>query len=136
MVFPLNLGLQKARLPLILVKMYDTDICLLLDTGSSVNLLDERIFDYFQEILPEIDLSQDTQKTVSLYGTSEGVRVNIPFTFENQEYNEPFISSDLCPAAFDKISDETGMRIHGILGTNFLMKHEWVLDFKKMEVYS
>ena len=61
------------------------------------------------------------------------VTVNIPFTFENQEYIEPFTCSNTTEA-FEQIEKESGIRIHGILGNHFFLKHGWILDFEKIEV--
>jgi hypothetical protein len=59
----------------------------------------------------------------------------IPFTFEQQEYSEPFVCSDTS-ASFEMIENESGIRIYGILGNHFFLKHGWILDFEKMKVYN
>ena len=66
--------------------------------------------------------------------TKKGITVNIPFTFENQDYNEPFTCSNTTEA-FEQIEKESGIRIYGILGNHFFLQRGWVLDFEKIEVY-
>jgi hypothetical protein len=130
MTFPLNYGLSKTGLPLIVVKIFDHDICLLLDTGSNQNIIDERIYKHFRDKLPETDQSKEV---LTFNGTTGGAEIMLPFVFENQQYNEPFVSSNT--EAFDAVESETGIRIYGILGNHFFLKHGWILDFDKIEVY-
>ena len=40
MTFPLNYGLSKTGLPLIVVKLFERNICLMFDTGSNRNIID------------------------------------------------------------------------------------------------
>ena len=132
MNFPLNHGLHKTGLPLIVVKLFEHDICLMLDTGSNQNIIDNGIYEHFRD---KLTTSESSGEILSLHGISEkGVSVNLPFTFENQEYNEPFTCSNTSEA-FEQIENESGIRIYGILGNHFFLKHGWVLDFERIEVY-
>ena len=130
--FPLTYSLSKTGLPLIDVKSFDIDICLLLDTSSNINIIDERIYEYLKDKLPE---TEEHKNIGALYGMGEGVLINLPFTFESQEYNELFVTSVVLPSAIERVYNEAGIRVHGILGNLFFLKHGWILDFKKMEVY-
>jgi len=140
MTFPLHYGLSKTGLPLIAVKIFDhdtsysvqsTSICLMLDTGSNRNIIDSRIYDHFKDILKP---SETSSEVFTLNGTASGITIDIPFTFENQDYQEPFMCTENTDA-FDKIYEESSIQIHGILGNHFFLKHGWVLDFEKIEVY-
>lgn len=31
-----------------------------------------------------------------------------------------------------QIQEETGMQIHGILSTNFLLENKWIIDFENL----
>ena len=133
MNFPLNHGLHKAGLPLIVVKLFGNDICLMLDTGSNQNIIDESIYEHFKD---KLTTSESSGEIIGLNGvsTKKGVKVNLPFTFENQEYEEPFVCSNTTEA-FDAIEKESGIRIYGIIGNHFFLEHGWILDFEKIEVY-
>ena len=129
--FPLNYGLSKTGLPLIVAKIFDNDVCLMLDTGSNRNIIDSRIYDLFKDkLIP----SETSSEVITLNGAATGTTIEVPFNFENQDYNEPFICTEIVDA-FDKIHEESGIQIHGILGNNFFLKHGWVLDFEKIIVY-
>ncbi|MCL2858809.1 MAG: hypothetical protein FWF42_03865 [Streptococcaceae bacterium] len=130
MTFPLNYGLSKTGLPLIVVKLFGNDICLMLDTGSNRNIIDHRIYDYFKEKLKQPETSSEVY---TLNGVSSGITTNIPFSFEEHDYLEPFLCSEIADT-FDKINEESGIQIHGILGNKFFIKNGWVLDFDKLEL--
>ena len=131
MTFPLNYGLSKTGLPLIVVKIFEHDICLMLDTGSNRNIIDNRIYDHFKEKLNQPATSSEVY---TLNGTTTGITIEIPFSFEKNNYSEPFICSEIADT-FDKINEESGIQIHGLLGNNFFLKHGWVLDFDKVTVH-
>ena len=131
MTFPLNYGLSKTGLPLIVVKLFDHDICLMLDTGSNRNIIDQRIYDHFKDRLKQ---SETSDEVCTLNGTATGITIDVPFNFEEHDYLEPFLCTEMADA-FDKINEESGIQIHGILGNHFFLKYGWVLDFERIEVY-
>ena len=134
MTFPLEHGLNKASLPAILVNIFDYNICLLLDTGSNQNAIDRRVYEHFIDRFTNQQKKQQNLET--FYGTEAKAKANILFTLDNQEYEDFFIPTDIFPEIFDKVCNETGLRIHGILGNNFFLKYEWIIDFKNKEVYN
>jgi len=131
MTFPLNYGLSKTGLPLIVVKIFGCDVCLMLDTGSNRNIIDHRIYDHFKDKLKQ---SKSSSEVYTLNGTAKGITIDVPFCFEEHDYFEPFLCTEMTET-FDKIHDESGIQIHGILGNHFFLKHGWVLDFEKVTVY-
>ena len=131
MTFPLNHGLYKTGLPLIVAKLFSNDICLMLDTGSNRNIIDHRIYDHFKE---KLNKSSTSSKVHTLNGAAAGITVDVTFSFEGDDYQEPFLCTEASDT-FDKIHDEDGIQIHGILGNHFFLKHGWVLDFERIEVY-
>jgi len=131
MTFPLKYGLSKTGLPLIVVKIFEQNVCLMLDTGSNRNIIDYRIYDHFKDRLKQSDTSDEVY---TLNGAATGIVVDVPFCFEEYGYHEPFLCTEIADA-FDKINEETGIQIHGILGNHFFLKHGWVLDFETITVY-
>ena len=132
MTFPLTYGLSKTGLPLIVVKVFDQNLCLMLDTGSNRNIIDNRFYEHFKDRLKP---SETSSEVFTLNGTAAGMTVEVPFTFEEKDYQEPFICTEQTDA-FNKIHEESGIQIHGIVGNNFFLKHGWVLDFEKVELYN
>ena len=130
MTFPLNYGISKTGLPLIVVKLFEHNICLMLDTGSNRNIIDNRIYNHFKDQLKQPATSSEFY---TLNGATAGIAINIPFSFEENNYNKPFLCAEISDT-FDKINEESGIQIHGLLGNNFFLKHGWVLDFEKITV--
>ena len=131
MTFPLTYGIYKTGLPLIVVKLFGNDVCMMLDTGSNRNIIDHRIYDHFKDRLKQ---SETSSEVYTLNGTSAGITIDIPFFFENHFYHEPFLCTETSDT-FDKINEESGIQIHGILGNHFFLKYGWVLDFDRVIVY-
>jgi len=90
----------------------------MLDTGSNNNIIDQRIYDHFRDKF--VQQSTSTSELLTVNGASNGVSIDIPFTFETNEYSEPFICTEMIEA-FDKIKTESGIQIHGIY--QFFLKH-------------
>ena len=134
--YPLNHGLSKVGLPLIVVKMNDKNICFLLDSGATLNLLDKRVHDYFSKY--KLNDAMATTK-ISNFGIdgieTEVTRVELNFKFEKCLFKAKFSIFD-SSTAFDKVEEESGIQIHGILGNEFLLENEWILDYQKIMLYS
>ena len=132
MTFPLTYGIYKTGLPLIVVKLFGKDICWMLDTGSNRNIIDHRIYEHFKDRLKQ---SETSSEVYTLNGAARGITIDVPFCFEDHDYLEPFLCTEMTDT-FDKINEESGIQIHGILGNHFFLKYGWVLDFDKVIVYN
>ena len=130
--YPLSFGLKKTGLPLIVVEINQQNLCFLLDTGSNKNLIDQRVYEFFKELVEAVGSS-------TILGL-EGNKLDTPiiklsFNFESHSYSTNFNVID-STNAFGAIEKESDIQIHGILGNEFFMENEWVLDFEKLTVYS
>ena len=70
----------------------------------------------------------------------EGNIVNNKFcsmnvTYKNQQFVSDFCITDLTQA-FDNVKKESGVQIHGILGSLFFQKYKYILDFGSLIAYS
>ena len=63
------------------------------------------------------------------------LRVNrhLTFNFEGTDYTSSFSVFDGSDA-IRQIQEETGVQIHGILSTDFLVKNKWIIDFDKLTI--
>ena len=128
--YPLTYGLLKAKLPLIPVEVKGNSLCFLLDTGATHNILDSKVASYFEEIITPVGEGN----LISLAGITEAAkRVNLPFTFEGKEYDTIFTVFDTTNS-FEQVEKESGIPIHGLLGTEFLLEHEWTINFETLEL--
>ena len=120
MEFPLYWGLQKTGLPLIVVTCTDDtgttrELCLLIDTGSTNNILFSFVYEHFQKNFKSLD------KQGSIMG------------FEGQNYTSIFSVLDVSDG-MKHIQEESGVQIHGVLGIHFLVDYEWIIDFNELKI--
>lgn len=116
-----------------IVTFYNNNIKLnfLLDTGSNICHINSSILPYIE--YKELD------NTMNIMGM-EGNIVNNKFcsmnvTYKNQQFVSDFCITDLTQA-FDNVKKESGVQIHGILGSLFFQKYKYILDFGSLIAYS
>ena len=103
--------LNQTKLPIIVVEIEDKHLCFILDTGSTCSLIDSNVVEYFK-----VDV------------------VILPFNFEGYTYKPKFCVQPLADA-FKSIEIESGVQIHGLLGTDFLIENKWIINFKELNIY-
>ena len=59
----------------------------------------------------------------------------LTFVYKGKEYEGLFLVGDY-KDHYDMIKREFGVRVHGIIGTDFFKKHQYVIDFAEMVAYS
>lgn len=125
-------SIDTLELPIITVRYNNLNLFFLLDSGSNPNYICANVVDPHRE---EITLADES----SFYGF-DGKEypvsvVKIPFHIGRKKYQGTFyiLSTSI---GFDKIEQETGVKISGIIGTRFFIKNGWVLDFSQGAVYS
>ncbi len=123
-------GLDKTRLPVIPVEVEGKHLCFIIDTGSTCSLIDSNVKEYFKEIITPVG----NHNINGIDGIEHKVDViTLPFSFEGQLYNPKFCVKPLLEA-FKDMEVENGIQVHGILGTDFLIEHKWIIDFNKMQI--
>ena len=129
--YPFSFSMNKTGLPLIAVSIYNKNICLLIDSGSTMNLLDKRVYEYFKDEISVISSSE----LIGIDGIKQYTeRVKLNFTFEDTEYNTHFNLFDTS-LAFNQVEKDSDIQIHGILGNEFLVENEWIIDYEKYSIW-
>lgn len=124
----LLLSISKVQLPLIIVEVKEKFLCLILDTGSTCSLIDSTVVEYFKDIVEPVG----DYCISGIEGTKHKVdMVILPFTFEGQIYKPKFCVKPLLDA-FKGIEDESGIQVHGLIGTDFLLENQWIVDFRTL----
>lgn len=123
-------AMDLAELPVITFYNGDKKINFLLDTGSNISYLNESIVSSL--------VTESTGEESNIIGI-EGNKVNCKICKmiirrKNQEFEEEFSTVDL-DKAFSIVKKESGVQIHGILGSRFFEKYKYVLDFKDYIAY-
>ena len=131
MEFALDFGLQKTGWPLILTSGKLKNICFLIDTGSTHNILFSFVYEHFKE---EFKLLDSAIKTMGIEGQyQEAPVIEATFNFEGIDYTSTFSVLDASDA-IAQVQGETGIQVHGVLGTQFLLENGWSIDFKRLIV--
>lgn len=129
MKFPLTLGLQETGLSLIVTSDKLKNLCFLIDTGATHNILFNYVYEHFKD---EFRVLEEKQKIMGIEGEyKETPVIKATFTFEGIDYTSTFSVLDATDA-IAQVQKETGVQIHGILSTDFLVKNKWILDFDKL----
>lgn len=123
-------AMDLAELPVVTFYNGDKKINFLLDTGSNISYLNESIVSSL--------VTESTGEASNIIGI-EGNKVNCKICKmiirrKNQEFEEEFSIADL-DKAFSIVKKESGVQIHGILGSRFFEKYKYVLDFKDYIAY-
>ena len=128
--YSLSHGLQLTNLPLIVVKIANKNLCFILDTGSTCSLIDSNVVEYFKDIAESIG----DYYISGIDGSRHKVDVIIlPFNFEGYTY-KPKLCVQPLSDAFKEIEEDSGIQVHGLLGTDFLIENKWIIDFNKIEL--
>ena len=132
MYYSLYYGLNNTGLPIILVDIKGKNLCFILDTGSTCSLIDSTVVEYFKDIVEPIG----DYCISGIDGTKRKADVVIlPFNFEGYTYKPKFCVQPLSDA-FKGIEENSGIQIHGLLGTDFLIENKWIIDFKELNTHS
>lgn len=128
MEFPLIFGLQKTGLPLIVTSGKLKNLCFLIDTGATHNVLFAYVYEHFKN---EFIILNGTQNIMGIEGEyKETPIIEGTFNFEGKDYTSAFSVFNATNAVVH-IEEETGVQIHGILGIQFLIENKWVINFDK-----
>lgn len=123
-------GYNLTDLPITTFYQGEVKLNFLLDTGSNNNIINE-------SALKDIKYSE-TNRSANVYGM-DGVNHSCSFYTIDIEYQ-----GFHCPAnfmvcnmetAFGNIKRETGVTIHGILGSRFFKECKSILDFSEFKAY-
>lgn len=109
----------------------DIKLNFLLDTGANRSIIDNSMISScdYEPVGSENSLC-------GLDGVDRVVyNVDIVLNYSGKPYEEVFQVSDM-KAVFDKIKEDKGVTIHGILGNTFFNRYRYVIDFDKYVVYS
>lgn len=123
-------AMDLVELPVVTFMNGDKKLNFLLDTGSNVSYINNSVLSSL--------VHEKTDKEMNTMGI-DGNKVSNQFcrmsvAYKNQVFEEEFSIADL-EEAFSVIKQESGVQIHGILGSKFFEKYKYVLDFKELIAY-
>lgn len=124
-------GMALTELPIVTLYQGEKSFNFLLDTGSNDNVLDKAALKKIKH-LP----SSGIHRLYGIDGNVKEVQVyTISLSYKGRDFVYDYLVHDLS-VAFKQIKDETGVTLHGMLGSKFFNKYKYVLDFDELVAYS
>lgn len=100
----------------------------LLDTGSNLSHINK-------SVLSSINENYEEKESVSVIGINgspmKSSICNLDIKYKDLSFTEEFVVSDL-DTVFSEVKKNTGVQIHGILGSKFFEKYKYIIDFKEL----
>lgn len=123
-------AMDLVELPVVTFYNGDKKLNFLLDTGSNVSYINSSIIPLFDH--EKIDKEMNTIGIEGNKVSNQFCKMSV--TYKNQVFEEEFSIADL-DEAFSVVKQESGVQIHGILGSKFFERYKYVLDFKELIAY-
>lgn len=124
-------GFALTELPIISLYQGENHFNFLLDTGSNDSIIDSNILNKL-----EYDMSDKQNSLIGMEGNKEVVSIcNITLSYNGVDFPYEYNIRDMS-AAFGSIKTESGVTLHGIIGSKFFNKYKYVLDFESLIAYA
>ena len=124
-------SLDLTELPVVTFYNGNKKLNMLLDTGSSECVINK---EYLNEIW-----YIETDKKKELFGMEGKIIVNpiisTVISYSGLKFDVEFLAVDMSQS-FNLIKQESGVTIHGILGSDFFTRYKYILDFDKLMFYT
>ena len=98
------------------------------DTGATESYIDSRVYDFIKDKLQIVE-SKSFARCVDGSEISSEFSAIMKFKVNGNNCKARLSVMKQTPLAFDMIEKEEGIRIHGILGIDFLKSNNLILDF-------
>lgn len=124
-------SMNLTELPIVTFYNGSTKLNFLLDTGANLCVINSRIIDSLN--YKKLD---EKGSVFGMEGNSVDIDyISMDFTYNSKSYSSSFQVVDM-QEAFDRIKQESGVTVHGILGSKFFEEYKYVLDFKELIAYT
>ena len=123
-------ALDLAEVPIVTFLNNGIKLNFLLDTGSSWSIINESVLPSL--VTEKLDAVMNIVAADGNKVPSKFCKMNV--SYKDQEFENDFAIKDL-DEAFGVVKQESGVQIHGILGSDFFQKYKYVLDFKELIAY-
>lgn len=123
-------SMSLTELPVVTFYSGHKKLNLLLDTGSSECIINKTCLGSMWY--------KDTDSYKEVFGmegnTIRNSVISTIISYSGLKFDVDMVAVDMTQA-FDAIKKESGVTIHGILGSNFFSRYKYILDFDKLMFY-
>lgn len=126
------LGLNETGLPIVAVFFKKILLYFVLDSGAHQNVLDIRVYNALKDQLKSLP-SQGNIVGFEGQHIDIAQRFSMKFSLQNHYFEEEFSAMEI--PGFDYMATQTGVRVHGILGSAFFTRHNIILDYNLAKLY-
>lgn len=120
-------SLDLIELPVVTMSSNSKKLHFLLDTGANINIIQEYMLSEL-----EIEDKKESENSVTGFGSTTEIDkcCKITLSYNDLVFREEFEIMDI-----PNLDSYKGIKIHGILGSNFFMKYKYILDFEQKKFY-
>lgn len=120
-------------MPIILLEVGQNKILFLIGIEAIRRIINKTIFKQLNNSF----IHKIPNKTIQISGIEntekQGSVYELKFKIDDQTYIQEFVANSLIEASSEMMKN-SGLQIHGILGTDFLFKNQWIIDFENLEI--
>lgn len=125
-------GLDLTGFPIVTMSNNGTKMNFVLDTGSVHSLINKDIVESL--------IYNETSYVVTISGIDDKHREDEPaitmeLSYKDKTVRGMFVMTDLS-SIFTSVKKETGVQLHGLLGSDFFKQNKYIIDFNEMVAYS
>lgn len=139
-IFPMEIGLKNYGLPVLAIHHENTDAVALVDTGSAANVVSVTCVNQCDL---KCEYTHETDTFKGLKGSSEGNWANVDFHLltlkengvESVPFCDFFMVINQSVAEGYVFNESQHQPIEGIIGSPFMAKQGWTLDFAQKVIY-
>ena len=124
-------SISLVNMPVITFTQGITKLKFLLDSGSDINVICKDSLDKIHSTIADSGNPVEISGVSGSHNSECGVIV--PFTYDTLKFDALFFPVGRMDA-FNDIESKTGVKIDGILGTPFMVKYKYIIDFNKLKV--
>lgn len=120
-----------AGIPIVTFKNGNKYFNFIIDTGATSSLINKSVINEFNA--DKID-GNDVVCGLDPNVEFKSEKFKIQLECDNEKFDVTFGAIDL-DATFNSLQEDSGIYVSGILGSDFLERHKYILDYNKMIIY-
>jgi hypothetical protein len=125
-------ALDLTELPVVTFISKGRKLNFLLDTGANNSILNSSVA---ESMKLQVEEFEGIETNTAGGNINLNTVVNLDIKYDDKRiYNECFLLSNM-DEAFNSVKAETGVMIHGILGSNFFTRNKYIIDFDSLALY-